>query len=356
MNQTKGFLFSVLLLAASWLSGCGDSREGGGAGASAAVSSPGPAGAAPAAGRRMKICLLPKLKGIPYFTSCHAGAEEAARELGDVELIYDGPTEGSAEKQAAMIEKWTLQKVDAIAVAPNAPDVVEKAMNEARRAGIKVLTWDADGTKESRDFFINQATAEAIGFGMVDAMAKDLGGDSATGDVAIISSSPTSANQNSWIGPMQQRLKDKYPGLRNVAVKYPGEDQKQALQDAQDLIKAYPNLRGLFGISSVAFPGAAEGVKQAGKAGKVLVTGLSTPNPMKSYVKDGVVKTVVLWNTRDLGYLTIRTAHALVKGELKPGATSIQAGRLGAKPIVGDNVMLGDALVFTPDNIDQFDF
>jgi ABC-type sugar transport system substrate-binding protein len=141
-----------------------------------------------------------------------------------------------------------------------------------------------------------------------------------------------------------------------VAVKYPGEDQKQALQDAQDLIKAYPNLRGLFGISSVAFPGAAEGVKQAGKAGKVLVTGLSTPNPMKSYVKDGVVKTVVLWNTRDLGYLTIRTAHALVKGELKPGATSIQAGRLGAKPIVGDNVMLGDALVFTPDNIDQFDF
>lgn len=308
------------------------------------------------AGKKIKICLLPKLKGIPYFTSCNVGAEEAARELGNVELIYDGPTEGSAEKQAAMIEKWTLQKVDVIAVAPNAPDVLEKAMTEARKAGIKVITWDADGTPASRELFVNQASAEAIGFGLVDAMARDLGGDGAEGEVAIISSSPTSANQNSWIGPMQQRLAEKYPGLKNVTIKYPGEDQKQALQDAQDLIKAYPNLKGVFGITSVAFPGAAEGVKQAGMGGKVLVTGLSTPNAMKGYVKEGVVKSVVLWNTVDLGYLTIRVAEALATGKLKAGDASFEAGRLGAKPIVGDNVMLGDALVFTKDNIDQFDF
>ena len=155
---------------------------------------------------------------------------------------------------------------------------------------------------------------------------------------------------------MQKRLAEKYPSLHNVAVKYPGEDQKQALQDAQVLIKAYPNLKGIFGISSVAFPGAAEGVKQAGKTGQVLVTGLSTPNPMKGYIKDGVVKTVVLWNTRDLGYLTIQVAHALARGELKPGATSLNAGRLGSKPIANDNVLLGDALVFNRDNIDKYDF
>lgn len=334
----------VAALAAAMLAGCGGQapkQEG---------------SAAPAAGRKIKVCLLPKLKGIPYFTSCNAGAEEAAKELGNVELIYDGPTEGSAEKQAAMIEKWTLQKVDVIAVSPNAPDVLEKAMTEARKAGIKVLTWDADGTPASRDFFVNQATAEAIGHGMVDAMAKDLGGDAAEGEVAIISSSPTSANQNSWIEPMKKRLEEKYPKLRNVTIKYPGEDQKQALQDAQDLIKAYPNLKGLFGISSVSFPGAAEGVKQAGKAGQVLVTGLSTPNAMKGYVKDGVVKSVVLWNTKDLGYLTVHVAEALATGKLKAGDAAVQAGRLGEKKIAGDNVMLGDALVFTKDNIDQYDF
>ncbi len=338
----------MAMLGTALLAGCGKPGEPTPATATSTSGAP--------AQHRIKVCLLPKLKGIPYFTSCHSGAEEAARELGDVELIYDGPTEGSAEKQAAMIEKWTLQKVDVIAVAPNAPDVLQKAMKEARQAGIKVITWDADGTPDSRDFFVNQATPEAIGFGMIDAMARDLGGAGASGDVAIISSSPTSANQNSWIGPMQKRLAEKYPSLHNVAVKYPGEDQKQALQDAQDLIKAYPNLKGIFGISSVAFPGAAEGVKQAGKTGQVLVTGLSTPNPMKGYIKDGVVKTVVLWNTRDLGYLTIQVAHALARGELKPGATSLNAGRLGSKPIANDNVLLGDALVFNRDNIDKYDF
>ena len=351
LEMKKTILNSMAVaLGAAMLAGCGGQQGGGDApkkdGAAVPV----------APGKKIKVCFLPKLKGIPYFTSCNTGAEEAAKELGDVELIYDGPTEGSAEKQAAMIEKWTLQKVDVIAVSPNAPDVLEKAMTEARKAGIKVLTWDADGTKDSRDLFVNQATAEAIGFGMVDAMAKDLGGDAAEGEVAIISSSPTSANQNSWIEPMKKRLEEKYPKLKNVTIKYPGEDQKQALQDAQDLIKAYPNLKGLFGISSVAFPGAAEGVKQAGKGGTVLVTGLSTPNAMKGYIKEGVVKSVVLWNTKDLGYLTIQIAEALATGKLKAGDTSFKAGRLGEKKIVGDNVMLGDALIFTKDNIDQFDF
>jgi ABC-type sugar transport system substrate-binding protein len=73
-------------------------------------------------------------------------------------------------------------------------------------------------------------------------------------------------------------------------------------------------------------------------------------------VKDGTVKSVILWNTLDLGYLTIHVAHDLAHGSLKPGATSIKAGRLGEKKIAGDNVLLGDIMVFTKDNIDQYNF
>jgi len=308
------------------------------------------------AGEKITVCLLPKLKGIPYFTSCYAGAKEAADELGDIELIYDGPTEGSAEAQAAMIEKWTLQGVDVIAVSPNAPDVIAKSMQEALKAGINVITWDADSTVGSREFFVNQATAQAIGVGLVDAMVNDLGGaEKAQGDVAIISANTTAANQNAWIEHMTARLKE-HPNLNLVTIKYPGEDQNNAFQDAQDLMKAYPNLKGIWGITSIAFPGAAEAVKQADKAGQVLVVGLATPNDMKLYVKAGVVPSVVLWNTQDLGYLTVHTARALAKGTLKSGATEIEAGRLGKKVIAGDNVLLGDIMVFKKENIDQFDF
>ncbi|HLO41062.1 MAG TPA: substrate-binding domain-containing protein [Phycisphaerales bacterium] len=304
--------------------------------------------------KKTTIALLPKKKGLPYFTTCAKGAEEAAKEL-DVELIYDGPTDGSPEKAASMIDRWALKGVDVIAVSPNDPDVLGQAMKKARAKGVKVLTWDADAAKDTREFLVNQATAKDIGFALVDAMAKDLGGENASGKVAIITATLTAANQNEWMKHMKERLA-KYPKLELIATKPCNEDQRLAFSTAQDLMKAHPDLKGIFGISSVAFPGAAEAVKQAGKSGTVLVTGLGTPNDMKAYVKDGTVKSVILWNTVDLGYLTIHAAHALAGGTLKPGATELTAGRLGTKKIDGDQILLGDILVFTKDNIDSFDF
>ncbi len=339
--------------------GCGGRKAtgtGGGestAGRAKVGSPPGSAG-----GRRITICLLPKKKGLPYFSSCADGAREAAKELGNIKLIYDGPTDGSPETAAAMIEKWTLKHVDVIAVSPNDPDVLAPAMREALKAGVHVITWDADGKPDAREFFVNQATAKDIGFALVDVMAKDLSPQApaaAKGQVAIITATLTAANQNAWIRFMKERLK-KYPGLELVAIKPSNEDQKQAFEVAQDLMKAYPGLRGLFGISSVAFPGAAEAVRQAGKSGTVLVTGLSTPNNMREYVKDGTVRSVVLWNTKDLGYLTVYAANALARGTLRPGATTLQAGRLGTKKIAGDNILLGKILVFTAQNIDKYNF
>jgi ABC-type sugar transport system substrate-binding protein len=306
-------------------------------------------------GEKITVCLLPKKKGLPYFTTCARGAREAADELGAVELVYDGPTDGSPEKAAAMIERWALKGVDVIAVSPNDPEVLASAMKKALSSGVHVITWDADGAEDSRELFVNQATAREIGYALVDTMAKDLGGEDAEGELAIITATLTAANQNAWIAHMKERL-EKYPGLELVAIKPSEEDQKLAFQVAQDLMKAYPELRGLFGISSVAFPGAAEAVRQAGRRGEVLVTGLSTPNNMREYVKDGTVKSVVLWNTVDLGYLTVHVAEALATGRLAPGAQRIASGRLGERRIEGDNVLLGEILVFTAENIDDYDF
>ena len=305
--------------------------------------------------KKITVCLLPKKKGLPYFTSCLKGAEEAAKELGNVELIYDGPTDGSPEKAAGMIERWTLQNVDVIAVSPNDPQVLAPAMRRAREKGIKVITWDADALPDTREFFVNQATPRDIGLALVDTMVKDLGGADVEGDVAIVTAYLTAANQNEWMKHMRERLAT-YPKLKLVDVRPSQEDQKLAFQVTQDLMRAFPNLKGVWGISSVAFPGAAEAVQQSGRSGQVQVTGLSTPNDMKPYVKNGTVKSVILWNTMDLGYLTVRAAEALASGKLQAGATTFPAGRLGERKIAGDNILLGDILIFTKDNIDQYDF
>jgi hypothetical protein len=57
-----------------------------------------------------------------------------------------------------------------------------------------------------------------------------------------------------------------------------------------------------------------------------------------------------------LGYLTIYVAEAVATGKLKPGDTSLDAGRLGPRKVVDDNVLLGDILIFNKQNIDEYDF
>lgn len=332
-----------LLAASVVLAGCGKQSD---------KASPGPG---VSGGKSVSIYMLPKKKGLAYFSSCAEGAQQAAKELGDVNFVYDGPDDGSPEKSASLIETWTLKGASVIAVSPNDPNVLAPAMKAAQAKGSHVITWDADGQKDTREFFVNQATSEQIGNALVDAMAHDLGGAEPSGEVAIVTATLTASNQNEWIVAMKKRLL-KYPKLKLVATKPTNDDQSVAFQVTQDLIKTYPNLKGVFGISSVAFPGAAEAVKQAGKTGQVLVTGLSTPNNMKAYVMDGTVKSVILWNTQDLGYLTVYAAEAIATGKLKPGATTFTAGRLGTKQIVGDNILLGNILVFTKDNIGKFNF
>jgi len=324
--------------------GCGThpSSSGGGSGA-----------AAP--GKMLNVYLLPKQKGIGYFTSCSVGAEQAAKELGDVNLVYDGPTDGAPQASASLIESWTLKGADVICVSPNDPNVLASAMTKARQQGVHVLTWDADAPPASREFFVDQATAEQIGDAMVDTMAKDIGGAQPTGKVAIVTATLTASNQNEWIKYMQARLA-KYPKLQLVAIKPSNDSQNVAFQVTQDLMKTYPDLKGVFGISSVAFPGAAEAIKQAGKSGQVYVTGLSTPNDMKPYVMGGTVKSVILWNTEDLGYLTIYAAEAVATGKLKQGATTFHAGRLGDVKIDGDKILLGGILTFNKDNINKYNF
>ena len=105
----------------------------------------------------------------------------------------------------------------------------------------------------------------------------------------------------------------------------------------------------------IAVPGAAEAVRQSGRR-EVNVIGLSLPNLCKKYVHDGIIQSVVLWNTANLGYLTVFTAAELAHSNIATGAKSFDAGRLGAVEIRGSEVILGKPLIFNKDNIDQFNF
>jgi rhamnose ABC transporter rhamnose-binding protein len=296
--------------------------------------------------------MIPKIEGIDYFNACQRGASEAAADLG-IKLIYTGPTENKVERQIEIIDGFIAQGVSVVAVSPNDPVAIAPVLRKARQAGIHVITWDADAEKDAREFFVDQCTPESVGYALVDEMAEQAGPDA---KVAIVTGSLTAANQNEWITWMKKRIAEKYPKMKILATKPSEEDQQLAFQVTQDLLKAYPDIKGIFAITSVAFPGAADAVEQAGKSGKLAVVGLATPKGMRPWVQSGTVKTVILWNPVDLGYLTMYVAKAVVEGQLTPGATVLKAGRLGEVKVRGDEVILGEPAKFTKQNIANFDF
>jgi ABC-type sugar transport system substrate-binding protein len=308
-----------------------------------------PAKTSAKSGKRPVVAMMPKSKGDPYFISCRAGAEEAAREAG-VDLIWDGPTGLDAAKQNEVVEGWITRGVDAIAVSVENSAGISTVLRKARARGIKVVTWDADAAEDARDYFINQATPEGIGYTLVDEGARLLGGK---GEFAIITGPLSAANQNAWMEFMRKRVAEKYPEMKLAAMRPSDDDRDKAFAETQTILKVYPKVRLIVAISAPAVPGSAEAVQQAGRK-DVFVIGLSLPNLCKRYVHDDVVQAVVLWNTKNLGYLTVYTAALLVEG--RAGKDTLQAGRLGAIEVRGTQVILGKPFIFNKGNIDQYDF
>jgi len=302
-------------------------------------------------GKKSVIAMMPKAKGDPYFISCRKGAEEAAKELG-AELLWDGPTDLDPAKQNEVVQAWITRGVDAIAVSVENKEGISTVLRKAREKGIKVITWDADSEKDARDFLINQATPQGIGETLTDEAARIMG---SKGEFAIITASLSAANQNEWIKFIKQRLAEKYPEMKLIAIQPSDGDRDKAFAETQNVLKVYPNVKLVMGIAAPAVPGVAEAVKQSGRT-DVKVTGLSLPNMCKPYVKEGIIDSFVLWNTGDLGYLTVYAANALSDGSFKSGDTKIKAGRLNEIEVAGDEVRLGKPFIFNKGNIDNFDF
>jgi ribose/xylose/arabinose/galactoside ABC-type transport system permease subunit/ABC-type sugar transport system substrate-binding protein len=304
-----------------------------------------------AADHRLTIAVMPKAKGDPYFISARAGAEEAARELG-VDLLWDGPTSLDAAQQNELVENWITRGVSAIAVAVENKGSISTVLRKARAHGIPVLTWDADAQPDARDHFLNQATPEAIANALTDEAADLL---PAGGDFAIVTGALSAENQNEWIRDIKARVASAHPQLHLATIQPSDDDRDKAFSATQLILKAYPHVRLVMAISAPAVPGAAEAVQQA-QRNNVDVIGLSLPSICRPYIHSGVVQAIYLWNTRDLGYLTVYAGTLMAQHRILPGATSVKFGRLGDLQVKGSEIILGKPLRISRENVDSLNF
>jgi rhamnose transport system substrate-binding protein len=339
-------LLAITAAAAIALVGCTKKNE---ADTGAAAGS----GSAPAAAS-YKVAFVPKLQGVPYFEAMNDGGKKAAAELGNVEWLYQGPTQADAAAQADIVRSYIQQKVNTLIVAPNDPDSMAPLLQQAKDAGIHVATADTDAPSSVREVFVNQATADGIGQGLTDALLQSMGGK---GKYAIVSCGQTAENLNSWIKVQQAYTASKYPDSQIVDIVYAGEDQAKATQMATDLMNAHPDLTGLVGECTSSAPGVAQAVQDANKIGKVFTVGLGTPQSMKPYLAKGSSTAAILWNVENLGYLTAWTGAQLAQD--KPIAETNDVGG-GLPPLKYDaaskTLLLGPPLAITKDNVDQFNY
>jgi rhamnose transport system substrate-binding protein len=301
-----------------------------------------------------KVAFVPKLQGVPYFEAMNAGGKEAAAALGNVQWLYQGPTQADAAAQADIVRSYIQQKVNTLIVAPNDPDSMAPLLQQAKAAGIHVMTADTDAPKSVREAFVNQATAQGIGEALTDALVSKMGGK---GKYAIVSCGQTAENLNSWIKVQKAYTASKYPNVKIVSTVYAGEDQAKSTQMATDLMNAHPDLTGLVGECTSSAPGVAQAVKDAGKVGKVFTVGLGTPQSMKPYLNNGSSSAAILWDVQNLGYLTAWAGAQLAQGKPFAATNNVSSKLSGIAYDSGTKtLLLGPALAITKANVDQFNY
>ncbi|WP_410654115.1 autoinducer 2 ABC transporter substrate-binding protein [Amycolatopsis sp. lyj-112] len=317
------------------LNGC-DSRE--------------PAGMA---AKPVRIAFVPKVAGIPYFEAMNTGGQAAAKQLG-VEWTSVGPVTVDPAAQASIVRGLVDQRVDVIAIAPNDPKAMAPVITDARAKGVHVITSDTDAPNSDRELFVNQATPDGIGRALTDALMLKMGG---AGKYAIVSCGETAENLNAWIAVQRSYTATRYPRAQLVETVYAGEDKDTAAALAKDLMVKHPDLTGLVGECTTSAPGVAEAVRTQQKIGRVFTVGVGTPQAIKPYLLDGSASLSVLWNVESLGYLTAWAGKQIADGKPldRTNKVNLELPAIKFDPTT-KTVLLGDPLLITRENVDQFKY
>ncbi len=311
--------------------------------------------AAPAMAKDLKIALIVKNLGNGFFEACDRGAQEAAQEIGGIEVIYTGPTTPTAEGQIEIIRSLIAQKVDGIIISANDPDSLVTITKKAMRRGIPVMSFDSGVAEAGRVVHMAPSDSQFIGEQQVELMGQAIG---YKGEFAVVSASSQATNQNEWIGYMKDALakNPKYKDMKLVAVTYGDDQTDKSYREALALIRKYPNLKGIEAPTSVGFPASAKAVMDEGKVGRIFVTGLGLPSEVAGYVKKDVVRNFALWNPVDLGYSSVFIMKGIVGKEIsgKKGEM-VKAGRMGEISVRDGGLMvMGAPFVFNAENIDDW--
>ena len=322
-----------------------------GAGAAGAALPMGLAQPAKAADKR--VALVVKNLGNSYFDACRDGANEAAKAIGGMEIIYTAPTKPTAEDQIAVLDALIAQKVDGIIVSANDANALVPVGKKAAQRGIKVISFDSAIAKDGRIMHLSASSTALIGAKQVQMIAKTLKGE---GEVAILSASSTMTNQNSWIAAMKEEWKKpEYAKMPLVATVYGDDQDDKSYREMQSLAKAHPNLKGVISPTTIGIRAGAKAIMDGGLVGKIYITGLGLPSEMKDAVLKGACDSFAIWHPVDYGYSATQVMADILGGATAAPGSTLKLGRMGETKVGDDGeAVMGEPFTFDKSNVEKY--
>lgn len=342
--KRKVAVLMALLLAVAWVTACAPQAQ-------APAAQPGGESVGNAGGSKGNIAFLNYLNAHPYFQRGKDRSMQVAAELGYT-LTYDGPPDVDTPKFVSMIEDYSSKDIKALIVAA-LDDTAAPALIAARAKGIIVVTWDADLlTAEARDMYAGVGDYVPLtGAAMAESLVKNIGEE---GDYAIVDgdiSMHTVAARSQYI---EDYLKEKYPKLRMIAKEVAGEDSQKAYSTTQNILTAYPDVKGILVNASSGFAPACKVVEEYGLIGKVFVAGEGLPSICKPGLLSGASKCGYGVDTADWAEFALRVAVNLIEKKEMPEGANPDFKNFPKTVRTGDTMFFGEGQFITPENVDSF--
>jgi simple sugar transport system substrate-binding protein len=341
-------VLAMVLAAAMLFAGGGQSSSGASTGGPGKSSRP---------EKEWRIAVVPKDSTNPWFVRMETGVKKYAAETG-LNAFQKGPAKTDAAMQAQVIEDLIAQGVDALCVVPVDPGALEPVLGKALSRGIVVVTHEAS-FQENTLYDIEAFDNTQYGAFIMDNLAKAMGEE---GIYTTMVAHVTNASHNEWADGGVARQKAAYPRMTLLAAEPRVESQdvtERAYEVAKELLKKYPNLKGIMGTSSHDSPGVARAIEELGLKGKVFTSGTGMPAENRQFLKDGTLASATLWDPAGSGYALCALAVKILRGE--PVQNGLNLGIEGYTNLRfaggSKKVLLGEGwVVITADNVDSFGF
>jgi len=268
--------------------------------------------------QKLNFIFVPKLVH-PWYQDVIRGIEEAEKLLektGDYEINveWSAPPEADVVQHVRKIESAIAQQPDGLAVAVLDPAADVPVIKDALEQGIPTICFDTDAPESGRIGFVGRVDYVADGKEMGEILAEAINYE---GKVGILIGSPTAPNHKARVIGFKQVMA-KYPKIKIVSELADNDDLEKAVRLTESMLAANPDLKGIYGCNATAPIGAARAVKDAGKAGKVVVVGMDDLPEMVEFVKDGTVLAMSVQRVREIGFWSTIYLWALNTGHHIP--------------------------------------